>query len=1564
PPATASGPGHDQTKKSSAGTIVAPPVAPQVQPARQPTKEVQFSNLPAILSEEDEGPEDDLLFLPVKSASLPPGGMNFASHHDDEELLLSRSESRELGEDEIMLGSGGPLLQARPGEDDPFYLTRFLEDDGVQDLPGRSRGDFNISRDEHTPASTRTSQHQFMPRGSTSGRHLNQGSRIVKSRSLSIIDLPSSTTSSRGYNNKSSSSPKSGRYVSYQEGASLKRKLLGDPLAAAEDDWENFATAGPNDDPSFLVYGDTRSSLQRDREDDYNLVPADHDSVVEEEQGQYEGEVMVLDDNLRYQRRTSSAPSTSTIASTRGGRGVEPQQLQAAGPNQLQGRPGRGTPHPNRHNFPHPSSDRRPNFSTPANHRPTNAQQLARRKTAAQDFEFQDELASRRAVTTHWRTRQRNKPLPNLLTRTVGSSVSTLASPLFTNRSVESLFFSAKSIQTRRRTSLNPTEVEQLLRQRGRFVVHPTNKFNQLINLLTRIAMLYVTFVTPFEVVFLNQPSSILFICDRVVDGCFITHMFLQFFVMYKIPATMHGGDIWVTSHKSIVTNYLSTWFLIDFLAVFPWWALAGADYGSSENVCYMTLGAEDSWSGGSNSGTTSTHIHGQQQLHDPSSSPGNVEVCKDTQGSETVFLRNIRLLRLFELLRLARAGDIVQEFSSALPYPQAAQSLIKFIGVLLVSSHWLACIWAYLGLSYVQFVGIDQLFYQNKNFLKEPMSWRIAGFDIPEVLPAGTTGGGTSGSSSSLYVAHVGGHSDSGRLLLTTSPRRTTSSGGDVLQAEENHLHSSGVVHLGRNNHDHLHDLSSAAAAAPTRSRSTAASYFENGTSKRPTFFPHLQYDRTRGTIRSEDMISTRAGTSIRKTKSATTSFSGRGEKNINFSSSEDFYRTAVRRRNGSSGSPDKGHRNYRKNYPSQWDHGYKDHGQDKDLNYFDADLKIQEVPPDQAAPAGERAQKFFGKSNSKVWTSPPGDVDTNLASMAYPLELLHKNYAARTSHSTTHDADLSTTRAAQLGSVGIDRGGDGPLAGTTESTITTSTPSTNPSPHPRPSRRRTAGQEGEGNEIIGRGDELELDEPGSSSSSSQPRPSSEDVDEQQFYLEMNKPSAPAAGPPGAHRRHLGLQLQEENLDFGSIPESIYTKKLSWIEAFCNCPTALTLYEVQLCLKCRHDPEQLYAVSLYYALMTLTSIGYGDTGTAKTPDERFFGCVMMFLAGMLWTAVIGAACGVLANMDPSQRDFFQSIDELNKLINSLGLSNRLGKKLRVFLYKTRDLSRHENYKNLMQKISPNLQAELFFKLNSFFLLQVPCFTAFEQKLLASVCKKLKDRVLAQGEVFVDIQCLWILKRGLVLMDGKIFFTGRYWGDDVILDDPDLLRFYRGAALTYCECTQLSKQDLTECLLRYPMNEVEAKKFRAYKVKLAAMRGVINAARRKEFEMLRMKRFASRSNSSLTGTTSGAYNGFPLKRRNSFSSFSNPVLFQEGSHYLPVLKRSVTIDSYNSEQDRELQQMPSPRSPSMDLPTDPRVAVQLRGRGGSAAGARGFLDHDEPSGVEMNTPTSGSGGLG
>ena len=98
-----------------------------------------------------------------------------------------------------------------------------------------------------------------------------------------------------------------------------------------------------------------------------------------------------------------------------------------------------------------------------------------------------------------------------------------------------------------------------------------------------------------------------------------------------------------------------------------------------------------------------------------------------------------------------------------------------------------------------------------------------------------------------------------------------------------------------------------------------------------------------------------------------------------------------------------------------------------------------------------------------------------------------------------------------------------------------------------------------------------------------------------------------------------------------------------------------------------------------------------------------------------------------------------------------------------------------------------------------------------QKAFIAKVALKLHPRAyVAQERMPAGLLC--IIRRGLVIKRWRFMAAGKVWGDDMILDNPDLIDHSEAVALTYVELFTLSRPDLDECCRQYPESGVKIRR--------------------------------------------------------------------------------------------------------------------------------------------------------
>lgn len=82
----------------------------------------------------------------------------------------------------------------------------------------------------------------------------------------------------------------------------------------------------------------------------------------------------------------------------------------------------------------------------------------------------------------------------------------------------------------------------------------------------------------------------------------------------------------------------------------------------------------------------------------------------------------------------------------------------------------------------------------------------------------------------------------------------------------------------------------------------------------------------------------------------------------------------------------------------------------------------------------------------------------------------------------------------------------------------------------------------------------------------------------------------------------------------------------------------------------CR-GPGELYSACLYWSVMTVTSIGYGDI-YPTCMSEQLVAVAVMLMGSVLWGQVVATFCGVVATFNPEGAEFRRTMDDLNRFMH------------------------------------------------------------------------------------------------------------------------------------------------------------------------------------------------------------------------------------------------------------------------------------------------------------------------
>jgi len=171
------------------------------------------------------------------------------------------------------------------------------------------------------------------------------------------------------------------------------------------------------------------------------------------------------------------------------------------------------------------------------------------------------------------------------------------------------------------------------------------------------VFILFEVIMIPLQISFTFDEGEFLSVFATVIDAFFISDLVLNFNTGYYLRGNL------VVDRSEIASNYLKSWFVLDFLASFPYTYILDA------------AGVSDSGDGSSSRVSQSTRI---------------IRILR--------FFRFIRVIRLIRVLKLKNMFGKLESFISLSPALNALAGFLRLSAIILFIAHWIACIWHLIG--------------------------------------------------------------------------------------------------------------------------------------------------------------------------------------------------------------------------------------------------------------------------------------------------------------------------------------------------------------------------------------------------------------------------------------------------------------------------------------------------------------------------------------------------------------------------------------------------------------------------------------------------------------------------------------------------------------------------------------------------------------------------------------------------------------------------------------------------------------------------------------------------
>lgn len=248
------------------------------------------------------------------------------------------------------------------------------------------------------------------------------------------------------------------------------------------------------------------------------------------------------------------------------------------------------------------------------------------------------------------------------------------------------------------------------------------------------------------------------------------------------------------------------------------------------------------------------------------------------------------------------------------------------------------------------------------------------------------------------------------------------------------------------------------------------------------------------------------------------------------------------------------------------------------------------------------------------------------------------------------------------------------------------------------------------------------------------------------------------------------------------------------------------------------------YFTSTYFALYTLTGIGYGDI-VPTTASEYWFTVAMMLCGSLVWATIIGEIVNVIQHSKVDEFTHQEKMDVLLDMSKDYNIDNMLLLRLQDYFKQLRIVQRASLLQHTLSRMNAEIAVAVVDAVHSTWMDNVWWLakvkrTPFLVQLVLEFCPLL----FCPKEQIVTGDRLYVVQRGLCVHGRQVLSKDMVWGTDMLLLQPHLRSDRVTLAISYVHVNYLTRDALVFTLERFPQ-EQEALR-RAYRT-LVVIRGVV-----------------------------------------------------------------------------------------------------------------------------------------
>ena len=260
---------------------------------------------------------------------------------------------------------------------------------------------------------------------------------------------------------------------------------------------------------------------------------------------------------------------------------------------------------------------------------------------------------------------------------------------------------------------------------------------------------------------------------------------------------------------------------------------------------------------------------------------------------------------------------------------------------------------------------------------------------------------------------------------------------------------------------------------------------------------------------------------------------------------------------------------------------------------------------------------------------------------------------------------------------------------------------------------------------------------------------------------------------------------------------------------------------------------DVLYIRSLYWAVTTVTSTGYGDVAASKlNATENLVCAAILYIGAVCFAYIVGSFFGIVVSLAPERAQFRTDLTELNFHMAAENIPPEMQYRLREYMHMTVHLRQGATRVRLLQLLSPGLAGDFALRMNERWLKNVWWLEGIDVKqdreLHIMLCLELRAQVFPHKEP-VPLGSLYVVSgRGRALYAGRVLALGNAFRTDEFLEAAGLRAGFPVIALSYLMTYSILGERLREIIRECPIHIRQV--IKKHQRNLTMQRTVVRAA--------------------------------------------------------------------------------------------------------------------------------------